>query len=103
MANPQNITWTGPTTYVDGRPYGQSDHGGYELEINGFPAIAVPTAWSASNAYTLPIAGLPNIKQGDNAIRMRTVAANGQASDYTNVVTFRYLSIPLAPTALAAA
>jgi hypothetical protein len=102
MANPVLIEWTGPTTYTDGLPYGQADHGGYELELNGFPAIAVPTSWNSDNKYTLPVIGLPNLKQGQNAIRMRTVAANGQVSDYTGVVTFPYLSIPKAPTNLAA-
>jgi hypothetical protein len=100
MANPQTIDWIGPDTYEDGTPYGQADHGGYELELNGLAAIAVPVAWNVSNAYSLPIAGLPNLRQGNNAIRMRTVAANGQVSDYTGVVTFPYLSIPKAPTAL---
>lgn len=102
MANPVDLKWTGPTTYTDGRPYGQADHGGYELEINGLPAVAVPAAWNASNQYSLPIAGLPNIKQGANQVRMRTVAANGQVSAYTPVATFQYLSIPAAPVNLAA-
>ena len=98
MANPVNIRWTGPTTYTDGRPYGQVDHGGYELELNGLPAIAVPTAWNVANSYSIPAAGLPNLTQGNNAVRMRTVAANGQVSDWTNPVTFLYLSIPNPPT-----
>lgn len=102
MANPQNIEWTGPTTYTDGRPYGQADHGGYELEVNGLPAVAVPVGWNVENKYTLPVVDLPNLKQGNNAIRMRTVAANGQVSDWTGVVTFPYLSTPRAPVDLRA-
>jgi hypothetical protein len=102
VANPQNISWTGPTTYVDGLPYGEADHGGYELELNGSNAVAVPTAWNTSNQYTLPILGLPGLKQGDNTVRMRTVAANGQVSDWTGPVTFPYLSVPKAPVNLAA-
>lgn len=102
MANPANIEWTGPTTYTDGLPYGQADHGGYELELNGKAAVAVPTAWNVSNNYTLPIAGLPGLKQGDNVVRMRTVAANGLVSDFTGAVTFPYKSVPKAPVSLAA-
>jgi hypothetical protein len=98
MSNPQNITWTGPTTYVDGLPYGQADHGGYEIEINGVAGVAVPVAWNAQNVYTFPVVDLPNIKQGTNALRMRTVAANGQVSDWTGSVTFPFLSVPKAPT-----
>jgi hypothetical protein len=78
-------------------PYGAADHGGYELELNGSSAIAVPTAWNESNQYSLPIAGLPNLKQGTNALRMRTVAANGQVSEWTGTVTFLYVSTPKAP------
>jgi hypothetical protein len=99
----KTISWTGPTTYVDGTPYGQADHGGYELEINGSLSVAVPVAWQQDNTYELPIAGLAGIKQGDNAVRMRTVAANGQVSDYTGVVTFPFLSVPRAPSALVVA
>jgi hypothetical protein len=99
MAN-QNIQWTGPTTYTDGVPYTQADHGGYELEINGQTGVAVPVGWNTANQYTLPVLGLPHLKQGTNAIRMRTVAANGQVSDWTGVVTFPYISVPKAPTNL---
>lgn len=102
MANPVNLEWTGPTTYVDGKPYGQLDHGGYEVELNGNPAVAIPTAWNVANTYTFPIADLPGLKQGDNSVRMRTVAASGQVSDPTAAVTFRYLSVPKAPTNVAA-
>jgi hypothetical protein len=97
VANPQNILWTGPTTYTDGVPYGQSDHAGYELEINGQPSVAIPVAWRTDNQYSLPVLGLPHLKQGNNAVRMRTVAANGQVSDWTGVVTFPYLSVPSVP------
>jgi len=99
----KTISWTGPTTYVDGTPYGQADHGGYELEINGSLSVAVPVAWQQDNTYELPIAGLAGIKQGDNSVRMRTVAANGQVSEYTPSVTFRFVSVPSAPTALVVA
>ena len=98
MANPQNITWTGPTQYTDGRPYGQADHGGYEIEINGTVGVAVPVAWNVQNVYSFPIANLPDIRQGNNAVRLRTVAANGQVSDWTGAVNFPYLSTPQAPT-----
>lgn len=100
MANPVNITWSGPTAYVDGTPYGQADYGGFEIELNGVAGVAVPVAWNTNNLYTLPIAGLPNIKQGTNSLRMRTVAANGQVSAWTAAVTFPWASVPNAPTNL---
>lgn len=102
MAQKTKLTWYGPTEYVDGTPYGQTDHGGYELEINGQVGIAVPVAWNSASTYELPILGLPNIKQGDNVARIRTVAANGQVSEWTPAVTFQWLSVPKAPTAFAA-
>lgn len=91
------LEWTGPTTYEDGTPYGQADHGGYELELNGELAIAVPVAWNVDSKYSLDLAGVAGVRQGDNTARMRTVAANGQVSEWTGSVTFRYLSTPLAP------
>jgi hypothetical protein len=99
----KTISWTGPTKYVDGTPYGQADHGGYELEINGSLSVAVPVAWQQDNTYELPVAGVAGIVQGDNTARMRTVAANGQVSDWTGSVTFRHASIPDAPSALVVA
>lgn len=103
MANPQMISWTGPTTYTDGLPYGQSDHGGYEVEVNDTGLFAVPVGWNVNNTYEFPVKDLPGLKQGTNSVRMRTVAANGQVSDWTGVVTFPYLSIPNPPVNLAVA
>jgi len=100
MSNPQNVEWTGPSTYTDGLPYREQDHGGYEIEINGVAGVAVPVAWNVANQYSFPTNQLPNIKQGNNTLRMRTVAANGQVSDWTGAVTFPYLSTPQAPTNL---
>lgn len=102
MANATNLQWTAPATYVDGLPYGQADHGGYEVEVNGLAAVAIPTAWNEEGRYSFPVLQLPNLKQGTNAVRMRTVAANGQVSDWTGVVTFPYLSVPKAPVDLRA-
>lgn len=100
MANPTKINWTGPTTYVDGRPYGQADHGGYDVELNGQVLLSIPFAWNTANTYSLALDGLP-VKQGTNAVRLRTVASNGQVSVWTAPVSFPYASVPNAPTALA--
>lgn len=98
----RDLTWTGTTQYTDGKPYGAADHGGYEVEINGVTGVAVPVAWEVNNRYTFPLKDLPNVRQGANTVRMRTVAKNGTASEYTPLVPFTYLSVPQAPTALAA-
>lgn len=97
------LQWTGPSTYVDGLPYGEADHGGYEIEVNGEAAVAIPLGWDADNHYEFPIADLPHIKQGDNAARMRTVAANGEVSDWTPVVMFSFRSKPRASADLVVA
>lgn len=97
-----NLTWTGTSQYTDGTPYTQADHGGYEIELNGVVGIAVPVAWSTDNQYTFPLKDLPGVRQGANTVRMRTVAANGTASEYTPLVPFTYLSVPQVPTNLAA-
>jgi len=103
MANPNNLNWTGPTQYVDGTPFGQADFGGYDVEVNGQTAFSIPTAWNVDNVYSFPVVDLPNLKQGTNAVRMRTVAANGQVSVWTDPVTFPYLSVPMAPSSVAVA
>jgi hypothetical protein len=97
MAKPVELYWTGPTQYVDGTPYGQADHGGYDVQLNGVGVISVPVAWNVDLQYTLPVEGLPGLKQGDNTASVRTVAANGQVSDWTPPVTFQYASVPKAP------
>ena len=96
------LRWTGPTAYTDGRPYGQADHGGYDIEINGTLSVSIPFGWNAENVYSVQLADLSGVNQGDNTARVRTVAANGQVSEWTPSVTFQFLSIPQAPTALAA-
>ena len=102
MANPQKLLWTAPTQYTDGTPFGQADHGGYEVEVNGTSQFAIPVAWHQDGVYEYPITELPGRVQGTNSARMRTVAANGEVSDWTGVITFPYLSRPLPPTSLAA-
>ena len=92
------LRWTGPTTYTNGLPYGQADHGGYEIEVNGQSAVAIPVAWNVNNQYSFPTEDLPHLRQGANALRMRTVAANGQVSEWTSPVNFPFLSTPEAPT-----
>lgn len=103
MANPKNLSWTAPTQYTDGKPFGQADHGGYEVEVNGQSQFAIPLAWDVDGAYSWPVVDLPGLAQGANSVRMRTVAANGQVSDWTPAVTFEYLSVPFPPTGLAVA
>lgn len=105
MANPTKLTWTGPTTYTDGTPYGAADHAGYEISINGQPAVAVPVAYQVSNQYEFDIALLGVVSYGTYSVTMRTVAANGQRSVPTNPVTFRIddLRTPNPPTNLAVA
>lgn len=100
MSNPKNLDWTGPSTYTDGKPYGQADHGGYDIESNGTLLVSVPFAWNASNVYSFPVTSISNLVQGTNTVRLRTVASNGQVSDWTGSVTFPYLSVPSAPTAV---
>lgn len=97
----RNISWTGPTKFTDGKPYGKNEHGGYEIEVNGQPAVAIPLGWETDNTYAFPLKDLPNVKQGDNTARMRTVAANGQVSEWTGAVNFPYASTPFPPAALA--
>lgn len=102
MANPTTLSWKGPTTYTDGKPYGQADHGGYDIELNGQVLLSIPFAWNTANTYSFPVADLP-VKQGTNAVRLRTVASNGQVSVWTAPVSFPYASIPSEPTALTVA
>lgn len=103
MSNPEKLLWTAPATYTDGKPFGQADHGGYEVEVNGTPAFAIPLGWDADGQYEFPVVDLPFLAQGANKVRMRTVAANGEVSDWTGYVSFVYKSRPLPPTNLAAA
>jgi hypothetical protein len=100
MANPVNVKWQGPSTYTDGVAYTQTDHGGYDIELNGVVLVSVPFAWAATAQYSYPVANLTNLRQGNNSLRVRTVAASGQVSNWTAPVTFPYLSIPQAPTNL---
>lgn len=100
MANPTKISWKGPTQYVDGTAYGAADHGGYDVELNGQVLLSIPFAWNSANTYELSLNGLP-VVQGVNAVRVRTVAANGQVSAWAGPVSFPYASVPNAPTSLA--
>jgi hypothetical protein len=93
-------TWTAPTTYVDGTPFGRPDLAGFELQLDDQPAVSVPFAWNDAGVYSFELGQL-ELEVGEvYRARMLTVAANGRKSDWTAPVEFTYARSPRAPFGL---
>lgn len=88
MANPTKLAWEGPTKYTDGSAFGAADFAGFEISVNGQPAVALPVQWQTTNQYEFDIAAL-GLSFGTHAVNLRTVAVNGQRSDPSATVTFQ--------------
>lgn len=100
MANPI-LQWTGATKYTDGSDFGPADFAGYELSVDGQPAVALPVAWQTNNEYSFDMSVL-GLSFGSHSATLRTVAVNGQRSDPAGPVTFLVVDDrkPAAPTNL---
>lgn len=105
MSNPSILSWKGPTTYVDGTAYREADHGGFEIQVDkdgvpGIGAVAVPVGWSTSGDYSFPLATIVD-GSGSYVVRLRTVAKNGNVSNWSTPVTFEVNDrVPNPPTSL---
>lgn len=99
MANPKELLWTGPSKNIDGSAFTSDQYGGFEIEVDGKPAVAVSNAWATDYQYRMDLA-LLELGYGDHSVRMRTVAKGGLVSDWTPALTFRIAPAPLAPTNL---
>jgi hypothetical protein len=95
------LQWTGATRYTDGSPFGAADFAGYELSVDGQPAVALPVSFQTSNEYEFDLNVL-GLSYGSHSATLRTVAVNGQRSDPTGPVTFLVVDDrkPAAPTNL---
>lgn len=104
--NPQDLQWTDPVSYVDGTPFGANDLLGYEFGVKQdlladyTPVLVLPVA------YGVGFSPMPDaVKETKNVIQyiaLRTVAKNGESSEWTGPIPVQFVSVPLAPTAFSA-
>lgn len=100
--NPHVFSWTNPTEYTDGSAYTQADNAGYQLILDGAPAVGIPLAWGTSfDASTL--AAYQALKRGSHTAALQVVDTAGEASAPSNSVTFQIEVPPNPPTNLAIA
>lgn len=98
MVAPTRLLWTAPDVNTDGSPFTREQYGGFEIEVDDQPAVAVPNAWDDDRMYEMDLA-LLQLPQGQHKARMRTVAANGLVSDWSNSVEFDTRVAPMPPLA----
>lgn len=103
MANPTKLKWVGPTTYTDGSSFGEADLAGFQITVDGNPAVNVPMAYTATNAYEFDIADL-SLAYGTHTVTVATVARNGGVSVQSNPATIVLVDerVPNPPTSLQA-
>lgn len=102
MANPTKLSWTGPTKNTDGSDFTADQYAGFELQVNSENAVSIPKEWAPDGKYSLPLADFSAVqKQGAHTLRMRTIAKNGNTSDWSTPVTFLMdFRVPTAPIGL---
>jgi hypothetical protein len=104
MANPTVLRWNGPTTYTDGSAFGSADLAGFEIQVQGKPAVAVDLEFSSNNQYSFDIKDL-GLVPGTYQVTVSTVAKNGRKSNPSPVASFTLVDerVPNPPTSLQAA
>ena len=73
--NPETMSWTAPTTNVDGTEITYALEYEVGLEHNGVfaPIVTIPGQLKEGDRYTAPIADLP-LEYGEHTIAMRSFA-----------------------------
>lgn len=98
MANPTKLSWRAPTENTDGSPFTVEQYAGFELALNEASAVSVPADWETDGTYELPLADFVT-QSGTYSLRMRTVAKNGNLSEWSAAVNFELdFRVPGAPT-----
>lgn len=103
MANPTKLTWTQPKANVDGSVFDVTQFAGFQIAIDGKPAVSIPIAWNDVGTYELPLAGL-SLSFAQHVVGMQTIAKNGAISAMSNTATFTLKDerVPKAPLDLLA-
>lgn len=104
MTNPTKINWTQPQTNEDGSVFDATQFAGFQLLLDGQPAVAIPTAWQTSGVYSFPLASL-SLAYGAHTVELQTVAKNGTVSAPSNQASFTLKDerVPKAPLGVTAA
>lgn len=94
----KTLKWVGPTTYTDGSPFGNGDLAGWEIVVDGQPAVNVPAAWHPDNNYEYEL----ELGYGTHTVTVATVASNGSVSEPSAPLTFTIEDdrVPNPPTSL---
>lgn len=107
MTTPTQVTWTDPTTNVDGTPIAAGEVTGYMIGVRDtsatgsaagtYPFTATAPATATSELFSLLAPVLPTGKP--LAVAAQTLSANGNSA-WSAEATFTLPSIPNPPTAL---
>lgn len=107
VTNLSKVRWKAPLTNTDGSPFTAAQYAGftlYFLNADGSvkTSVAVPAAWSAANAYEMPLSDL-SLTPGQYRVAMSVTNTAGLESDRTAPVAFTLASKPGIPTDLSVA
>lgn len=91
------MSWTNPTADTDGNAYGQADNAGYEVAIDGQPAVSVPLQFGTS--FDLgTLASVDVLKAGPHTAALALTSKSGVTGAFSAPVTFSHNATPQAPT-----
>ncbi len=100
MSQPHTLTWVNPTLNTDGSALTQAENAGYQINIDGAGAVAIPLAWGTSFDMT-SLAAYQALKSGSHSVTLALVTTAGVVGLPSNAATFQIDAIPQAATNLA--
>jgi hypothetical protein len=108
--NPTKVSFTHPTQFTDGTPFGAADYAGTEFAVrevgsaNWVPTVAVPVSFGDGTGE-VPLSQLDLPPVVELELSARTVAANGSVSDWAaSSESFKFdVRVPNSPLALSVA
>lgn len=93
--------WKQPATMNDGSPFTAAMFAGWELVVDGKPAIAIPLVWDGDpqKEYSFDLSEL-QLTEASHTAYIRTVEKDGDVSAPSPTVTFGYKKGPTPPLGL---
>lgn len=95
------LSWTNPTTNVDGTPLTQANIAGYQVDIDNSTVTALPGMTFGTSFDISTLAEVQALPPGPHTITLAVLNTDGEVSDEATPVTFLRATKPNPPSNLA--
>lgn len=99
--NPHVISWVNPTQNTDGSALAATGIAGYELSIDGAPAVGLPLTAEATSFDMSTLASFDALKSGAHSVTLAVVSTAGAVGAPSTAASFSLNPVPGQPTGVA--